>query len=481
MVSKTFMIAAMITYVEARFGQEQVPISAISSVAGGDAGAAATIAGAAISDLLGAANSCDKLVRADQIFTELGGGADALTAAIGMVTAEKNTNPFAGGNAQNVCGDASLPVTPELRGITPLIDPDVDVNGDAAALSQSSAASPLAADGLSVFDLMDQAGLGDLVVSQAAAGGAAQGGNQAAAGTGNNANAGNNTSGGNNANAGNGNANNNQQQGSAAGNATADAGNDAAAGNNNANAGDNQNANAGNNNNNNNNNNTGNANNQNDNANAGNDNAADNQNNNQQDAAAGNNNQNNNANAGNDNAGNNAGNNANAGNNDAADDQNNNQQNGSNNAGNNANNQQDAAGGAAGAGGEDFGLCTPTITFQGGENGRAADEFTFQIADPLARGGQGEALNPDIITNALCNQLTNVCEANDAAVATCESAAAAVQGGTRNKALADQFNSLVGFAGAVTNPDGGPEDVAAAGAGAVSAAKARKMRRGLRL
>jgi hypothetical protein len=414
-----------------------------------------------------------------------------------MVTAEKNTNPFAGGNAQNVCGDASLPATAELRGITPLIDPAVDVNGDAAALSQSSAASPLAADGLSVFDLMDQAGLGDLVVSQASAGGAgagaaaaggaaqggngaAQGGNQAAAGNGNaNAGNGNANAGNGNANAGNaadmGNANNN------AGNATA--GDDAAAGNNNANDNQNNNANAGNNNantgNNANagNNNAGNTNNNAGNADAGNDNAADNQqngnnnagnnaNNNQQDAAAGNNN----ANAGNQN--------------------NNNQQNGNANAGNNANNQQDAAAGndnnnanagadagnaAGGAGGaEDFGLCTPTITFQGGENGRAADEFTFQIADPLARGGQGEALNPDIITNALCNQLTNVCEANAAAVATCESAAAAVQGGDRNKALADQFNSLVGFPGAVTNPDGGPEDVGAA-------AKARKMRRGLRM
>jgi hypothetical protein len=61
MVSKTFIIAAIIAYVEARFGQEQVPIAAISSVQGGAGGAAATIAGAAISDLLGAANSCDKV------------------------------------------------------------------------------------------------------------------------------------------------------------------------------------------------------------------------------------------------------------------------------------------------------------------------------------------------------------------------------------------------------------------------------------
>jgi hypothetical protein len=61
MVSKTLIMAAVIAYVEARFGQEQVPISAISAVKGGVSGAAATIAGAAISDLLGAANPCAKV------------------------------------------------------------------------------------------------------------------------------------------------------------------------------------------------------------------------------------------------------------------------------------------------------------------------------------------------------------------------------------------------------------------------------------
>jgi hypothetical protein len=61
MVSKVILISAIIAYVEARFGQEQVPIDAISQVQGGDAGAAATIAGAAISDLLGGANACDKV------------------------------------------------------------------------------------------------------------------------------------------------------------------------------------------------------------------------------------------------------------------------------------------------------------------------------------------------------------------------------------------------------------------------------------
>jgi len=68
MVSKTFIIAAMIAYVQARFGQEQVPIDAISQVQGGDGGAAATIAGAAISDLLGGANSCDKVCASPLVY-----------------------------------------------------------------------------------------------------------------------------------------------------------------------------------------------------------------------------------------------------------------------------------------------------------------------------------------------------------------------------------------------------------------------------
>ena len=61
MVSKVILIAAIVAYVEARFGQEQLPISAISAVKGGSPGAAGTISGAAISDLLGAANACAKV------------------------------------------------------------------------------------------------------------------------------------------------------------------------------------------------------------------------------------------------------------------------------------------------------------------------------------------------------------------------------------------------------------------------------------
>ncbi|KAF2659826.1 hypothetical protein K491DRAFT_590423 [Lophiostoma macrostomum CBS 122681] len=376
MISKTYILAALIAYTEARFGQEQVPIQAISQVQGGLPGQAATIAGGAISNLLGAANSCDKLATADKIVADLGGGADAIAAAIGMVTAEKNTNPFANNNAQKVCADATLPATAELRGITPLIDPAAAGAADVNALSASSAAAPLDATGLSVFDLISQAGFGDSVVAENSAGGAGA----AAGGVAGNA--------GQSGQAGAG----------AAGNATADAG-----------------------------------------ANAGQDDSAD-------DCAG-----DDAATADNSSAADNS--TASAGQGSAAAD-------GSATSGASA-----AAGGASSIAGADFGKCTPTIIFEAGQPGRKADEFTFQIADTLARGGQQDALNPNIITNALCNQLTNVCGANAAALAACADGKAQVSAlGTRDKNTADTFNAAVGFAGAVTNPDGGPADVSAAAA-----------------
>jgi hypothetical protein len=44
-----------------RFGQEQIPIAAISSAPGGSSGQAQTLAGQSISTLLGAANPCAKV------------------------------------------------------------------------------------------------------------------------------------------------------------------------------------------------------------------------------------------------------------------------------------------------------------------------------------------------------------------------------------------------------------------------------------
>lgn len=109
-----------------------------------------------------------------------------------------------------------------------------------------------------------------------------------------------------------------------------------------------------------------------------------------------------------------------------------------------------ANGTAAAAGGADFGDCTPTMDFQAGraEFNRKADESTFFPTDAALVGnsGQSDALNPNIITNFICDQLTNVCGANDAAVSQCEDAQATVEGlGTKDQSTADAFNSALGF------------------------------------
>lgn len=84
------------------------------------------------------------------------------------------------------------------------------------------------------------------------------------------------------------------------------------------------------------------------------------------------------------------------------------------------------------------------------------------MIDSLAAQGQQEALNPNIITNRMCDQLTNVCEANHAAKTACAAAKAQISAlGTRDKNTADAWNTALGFAGTVTNPDGGPAEPAA--------------------
>ncbi|KAK1753579.1 hypothetical protein QBC47DRAFT_453420 [Echria macrotheca] len=94
----------------------------------------------------------------------------------------------------------------------------------------------------------------------------------------------------------------------------------------------------------------------------------------------------------------------------------------------------------------DFGLCNPSISFEEGRPGRKADEGTFLPVDPLVAKGQQDALNPNIITNRVCDQLTNVCNANDAAKAACLSAKAVVAGlGTKDASTADAFNKALGF------------------------------------
>ncbi|CAD6447764.1 8aa0a43c-5df7-4906-8180-596506e74159 [Sclerotinia trifoliorum] len=105
-----------------------------------------------------------------------------------------------------------------------------------------------------------------------------------------------------------------------------------------------------------------------------------------------------------------------------------------------------------------FGLCVPTMKFEAGLNGRKDTEFTFQAIDPLVNKGQEEALNPNIITNRICDQLTNVCNANEAAKTACAQAKAMISAaGTKDVSTANAWNTALGFEGADTNPDGAPK------------------------
>jgi hypothetical protein len=66
--------------------------------------------------------------------------------------------------------------------------------------------------------------------------------------------------------------------------------------------------------------------------------------------------------------------------------------------------------------------------------------------DAVVAKGQQDALNPNIITNRICDQLTNVCGANDAAKSLCLSAKATVAGlGTKDATTAAAFNKALGF------------------------------------
>jgi hypothetical protein len=98
------------------------------------------------------------------------------------------------------------------------------------------------------------------------------------------------------------------------------------------------------------------------------------------------------------------------------------------------------------------------MKFEAGLDGRSDTEFTFQAIDPLVNKGQEEALNPNIITNRICDQLTNVCNANTAAKMACTAAKAQILAlGTKDVTTADAWNTALGFAGTNTNPDNAPQ------------------------
>ncbi|KAK4130597.1 hypothetical protein BT67DRAFT_390652 [Trichocladium antarcticum] len=100
------------------------------------------------------------------------------------------------------------------------------------------------------------------------------------------------------------------------------------------------------------------------------------------------------------------------------------------------------------AGALDFGSCVPTIKFVGGLGNRPATEFTFQAIDAKIQASQQEALNPNIITNRICDELTNICAASQAAKDACLKAKADILAlGTRDASTAEKWNELLGFQG----------------------------------
>lgn len=107
-----------------------------------------------------------------------------------------------------------------------------------------------------------------------------------------------------------------------------------------------------------------------------------------------------------------------------------------------------ATGNTVGKLGLDFGKCTdPTIKFGGGFDGRLATEFTFlpTNSDGLF-GGQQSALNPNIITNFVCNNLVNRCSAGQDALDACAKAKASVAAlNVRDATVVTLFNSALGF------------------------------------
>ncbi|KAK1781504.1 hypothetical protein QBC45DRAFT_430877 [Copromyces sp. CBS 386.78] len=370
MYSKLALTALLLATAEARFGQEQSVAQIISSLSNfGSPGVAPTLAGSTPGVLLAGANACDKLTLADRIVSELGNDKAVIDAAKKLVAAEKNFNPFVV-SVPSICSDPALPATKELRGIVPLVDPDVAGADVANAASAKSLTTPFAADGLSVADIVAANGFTNFTA-------------QSASGSSTTPAAGNNN--GNNNNNNNNNSNNNGNTGAVTSAATSaapaatsaaskvrcgkvrtlttivqPAATSAAA-----------------------------------------------------DIGNGNNNNNNNNNNGNANA----------------------------NNGNNGVQKSTLAG-------ADFGLCVPTMSFVGGRANRKATEFTFQAKDALVAKGQQEALNPNIITNRICDQLTNVCQANAAAKTACLDAKAQIQAlGTRDAATAQKWNELLGFAG----------------------------------
>ncbi|RFU76504.1 hypothetical protein TARUN_5751 [Trichoderma arundinaceum] len=398
-VSLSLAIAA-----EARFGQEQGngAIAAIGALTDlGQPGQAATLAGTSIQFLLAAANPCGKLTQADLILSQLGTSDRAVAAARGLVAAEQNFNPFVV-NIPSICSDPTLPKSAELRGVVPLIDPAVIGSDLENKNADASKTKPFSANGLSVAQVMVQNGFSNFTAvaldgsKQAVSGGSAGSGS----GSSSSAKAATSTT-AQQVTAVNGQGCNNIPTTMVTITRTAIVSQTAAATATQAASGG---------------------------------------------AASGNG-------ASSGNASSKAGSCTGGGSTLLC-----------SSPGNGSGAVKNAVTGnfdgfvASTIEGLDFGLCVPTMKFEAGLDGRSDTEFTFQAIDPLVNKGQEEALNPNIITNRIHDQLTNVCGANAAAKAAAADAQAKIAAlGTRNADTANTWNSLLGFANTNINPDNAPQ------------------------
>ncbi|EFX05691.1 hypothetical protein CMQ_3760 [Grosmannia clavigera kw1407] len=350
MSSKILFLSALVAFVEARFGQEQVPVAAISALTNrGKAGDAGTLSGQVPGVLLAGANACAKLTLADNIVSTLGSTSDVLSAAAGLVAAEKNFNPFVV-SVPSLCSDPTLPTTAALRGIVPLVDPSVGGADTENAKSKTSLTTPFSADGKSVADVASANGFTNFT-SQGTDGSTSSASSATAP-----------------SNVGSSGSSSSSTAASAATNSSSSATASSASSSSTSISSS---------------------------------------------VASSN----------------------------------------SSSTGATVNGVQQSS-----ISGLDFGLCVPTMKFEAGLNGRKDTESTFQAIDSLVNKGQQEALNPNIITNRICDQLTNVCNANQAAKDACAAAKTKISSlGTKDVTTADAWNTALGFAGTNTNPDNAPQ------------------------
>ncbi|OCF31493.1 hypothetical protein I316_06896 [Kwoniella heveanensis BCC8398] len=124
---------------------------------------------------------------------------------------------------------------------------------------------------------------------------------------------------------------------------------------------------------------------------------------------------------------------------------------------------------AVAAEGIDIGQCTDfSLTFAGGLDNRAADEFTFQPTD-LVNFNHGSALNPSIITQFMCDTFVNACARSATTRDVCKTVAAdldaQLQAGqlARDQGFADAWLTSLESAFGIQSTNTGTGDGNAAG------------------